>query len=824
LIDLNSVAWTEPSIFDFSMRSRFCTLLALVFIVAGALQGSIHADDPLDPAPLKPARDFGQTPVTKAGKTFIYKYSAGKPRRLEVYFPPNHDSKISQPKVTEPKVPEPNVPGIIFFHGGSWKNGTLNQFRRACEYFASRGLVCATAEYQMLGSEDAAKLPAGETRKRVCVTDAKSAIRWFKKHAAEFGMDANRIVAAGGSAGGHIAALATLNPGLNDPGDDTNIDTSVAAYLWFNPAFETDDFKDIEIDVLRFLKPDIAPAIAFFGTEDPWKIGWDVAQRKLKAIGNTSVQTLVARGQSHSFFNKEPWQSATLVQADRFLIQQGLLTGQPTLIAPSEAQMVPDDSKTLNVVFIIADDLGWGELGCYGQTKIPTPNLDRLASQGMRFTQHYSGAPVCAPSRCALMTGKHLGHAEIRGNLQASKHFKKFTEGQYPLSESAVTIFQRFQEAGYATGAMGKWGLGPVGSTGDPNRKGFDLFFGYNCQAVAHSYYPRSLWRNSDTFILNPTPIPGHAKQPTGDVTMQPWIGQTHSSSVIVSEAENFIESNRAKPFFLYLPFIEPHVAMHPPIEAVQRFPLDWDDEVYRGANGYLPHPRPRAAYAAMISELDNHVGRILDAIDKAKLADDTLVIFTSDNGPTHEHPADPRFHAGGADPKFFNSTGGLRGYKGSVYEGGLRVPMIARLPGRIAAGSVSDFPSYFPDWFPTLCDAARLEKSADLDGESLWTVMTQKKKQNRRTPMIWVFPEYGGQIAVRLDQYKVVRRDLRTKKPGAWEVYHLEKDRTEQHDLAARNEPLVKRVENLLQKQVDQNDIFPFPLPTPGSQPDRKD
>jgi arylsulfatase A len=774
---------------------KLMTILAL-----SLLASAMHADEKSvrDAAAARP-KVASTSPA--AGKVFVYKHSAGKPRQMEVYFPANHDPSKSK------------VPGMILFHGGSWKGGSLSQFRRACAYFASRGLVCATAEYQMLSDEDAAKLPAGQTRKRACVTDAKSAIRWFKQHADEFGMDANRIISGGGSAGGHISALATLNPGLNDPADNTDVDTSVVAYLWFNPAFDTQDAKDPEIDVLRYLNPNVPPAIAFFGTEDPWKIGWDIALRKLKSLGNTTVQPLLAGGQGHGFFNNDPWQTTTLIEADRFLIRQGLLTGQPTLDLPSEARLVPDDSKPLNVVFIIADDLGWGELGCYGQTKIPTPNLDRLASQGVRFTQHYSGAPVCAPSRCTLMTGKHLGHAEIRGNMQASKHFSQFTEGQYPLSESAVTIVQRFQEAGYATGAMGKWGLGPVGSTGEPNRKGFDLFFGYNCQAVAHSYFPPSLWRNSTPIIINQPPVPGHAKQPTGDVTMQPWIGQTYSSSLIVSEAEKFIESNRSNPFFLYLPFIEPHVAMHPPIESVQRFPLEWDKEVYRGANGYLPHPRPRAAYAAMISELDNHVGRILYSLESAKLADNTLVVFTSDNGPTHEHPADPRFHVGGADPKFFNSTGGLRGYKGSVYEGGLRVPMIVRLPGKIAAGSVNDFPSYFPDWFPTLCDAAGLAKTDNLDGGLLWRVMIDDKTQKRRTPLIWVFPEYGGQIAVRMGQYKVVRRDLKTKTPGPWEVYHLAKDQAEEHDQASSGAAQIKRAVELLHEQVSDNDIFPFPI-----------
>ncbi len=472
-------------------------------------------------------------------------------------------------------------------------------------------------------------------------------------------------------------------------------------------------------------------------------------------------------------------------------------------------------AEKLNVVFILADDLGWADVGCYGQQKIPTPNIDRLASQGMRFTQHYSGAPVCAPSRCVLMTGKHLGHAEVRGNMQAKARLPEFDEGQYPLSAGAVTVAQLFHQAGYATGAMGKWGLGPVGSTGDPNRKGFDLFFGYNCQSVAHSYYPTHLWRNSEKVTINRQPIPGHAKQPEGEVKLEDWIGENYAPKLMVAEAEKFIQQHANEPFFLYLPFIEPHVAMHPPRESVDKFPVEWDKEVYRGVNGYLPHPRPRAAYAAMIHDLDSYVGRVMAALERAGVGERTLVVFTSDNGATHGDRPDERFHVGGADPKFFQSTADLRGYKGSVYEGGIRVPMIARLPGRIASGVVNHTPSYFADWLPTLCEAAGFTQPAQLDGQSLWPVLTglQANLPERR-PMIWVFPEYGGQVAVRLDDFKVVRRDLKTKSPKPWEVYNLANDRSETHDLAAENSVLIETAIQLLKREVAANKIFPLTIP----------
>jgi arylsulfatase A len=467
-----------------------------------------------------------------------------------------------------------------------------------------------------------------------------------------------------------------------------------------------------------------------------------------------------------------------------------------------------------NVVVILADDLGWGETGCYGQTKIRTPNIDRLAAQGMRFTRHYSGAPVCAPSRCVLMTGKHLGHAEIRGNRQAKIHFPQFAEGQYPLSERSLTLAQVFQRSGYTTGAIGKWGLGPVGSSGDPNRKGFELFFGYNCQSIAHSYYPPHLWRNDKRIVINAKPVPGHRKQPQGGVRLDDWIGEIYAPKLMIDEAVKFIETNRSRPFFLYLPFIEPHVAMHPPRQSVTRFPAEWDTEAYRGQCGYLPHPRPRAAYAAMITDLDSYVGRIMETLDKIGLADRTLVIFSSDNGTTHPHPADKRYHVGGVDAAFFNSTAGLRGFKGSLYEGGIRVPLIVRWPGRVKTGAVSDTPGYFADWFPTLCDAAGLEKPSDLDGESLWPIMTGAKAPMSRKPMIWAFPEYGGQVAVRLGDFKIIRQGLTTRSPGPWEVYDLGRDAAEQHDLADSHTDLIHQAEKILRREVAQNAVFPLVIP----------
>jgi acetyl esterase len=254
-----------------------------------------------------------------AGKRFVYKQSGGKPQELEIHFPPGWDATKSK------------VPGAILFHGGSWRGGDLNQFRHACHYLASRGLVAATANYRMLTADEVKGLPEGESNKRACVTDAKSAIRWMKQHATELGIDPQRLIAGGGSAGGHVALLATTNPGLNDPADPKDFDTSVVAYLLFNPALRMDK-PDAEVDALQQIKADLPPAIFFFGDQDhQWKPAADAVLQKLKTMGNKSAQLWIAEGKGHGFFNQPPWQDLTLAEADRFLVAHGLLTGTSTL-------------------------------------------------------------------------------------------------------------------------------------------------------------------------------------------------------------------------------------------------------------------------------------------------------------------------------------------------------------------------------------------------------------------------------------------------------------------------------------------------------------
>ncbi|QDT07866.1 Arylsulfatase [Rubripirellula lacrimiformis] len=450
-----------------------------------------------------------------------------------------------------------------------------------------------------------------------------------------------------------------------------------------------------------------------------------------------------------------------------------------------------------NIVFILADDLGYGELGCYGQQKIRTPHIDSLARDGMTFLHHYTGAPVCAPARCTLMTGQHLGHAQIRGNRDSGNG--RIYPGQWPITDDVVTVAEVLKQAGYTTGAFGKWGLGPSNTSGSPIKQGFDRFFGYNCQRNAHSYYPTFLDSNEKEVTINPYPIPGHDRKPDGEVVADDYRSKTYAPDRILSEAIRFLDQNKKRPFFLYLPFVEPHVSMQPPQRWIDEYPTQWDEEhgPYRGENGYLPHPRPRAAYAAMISDLDEHVGQILQRLEQHGLSDNTIVVFTSDNGPTHGS-RNPEFHVGGAACTFFDSNRGLRGWKGSCYEGGIRIPCVVRWPGHVGAGTKNSEPTYFPDWFPTLTSIAggKLPTSQTIDGVDLNPVLRGEALSGRDQPLIWDFSGYGGIAAVRDGRWKAVRRGVSGTQPSAWELYDLSVDETESNDLSAQHPDVVDRLE----------------------------
>jgi arylsulfatase len=421
----------------------------------------------------------------------------------------------------------------------------------------------------------------------------------------------------------------------------------------------------------------------------------------------------------------------------------------------------------------------------------------------MRFTRHYAGAPVCAPSRCVLMTGRHLSKAYIRNNRELKP------EGQAPIPSPGTTVADIMRRAGYATGAFGKWGLGFVGTSSDPAALGFDEFFGYNCQREAHSFYPGHLWHNTDKIVINEPAIPGHHRGAVpGNFDFSTFHGQNYAPELIRDAALTFIreQAGTGTPFFAYLPFVEPHLAMHPPQEWVDQYPTDWDPPRASYKAQYLPHPRPRAGYAAMISHLDDHVGQVLALLDELGLRDNTLVIFTSDNGPTH---------CVEVDVAFFNSAGGLRGDKGRVYEGGLRVPMLARWPGRIQAGSSTDHVSGFQDVLATLCALTDQPLPEVSDGVSFLPSLLGTP-QPPQPVLAWEFQGYGGQQAIILDgRWKGVRGGLHRKKSGgplsAWEVYDLTTDPSETTDLAAERPDLVARIDAAM--TANRNDDSPFLL-----------
>ncbi len=450
-------------------------------------------------------------------------------------------------------------------------------------------------------------------------------------------------------------------------------------------------------------------------------------------------------------------------------------------MSPSMLLLAALSAPTPSVILIVADDLGWGEVGCYGQKKIRTPSLDRMAREGTRLTNFYAGSPVCAPSRCCLMTGKHGGHAWVRNNLAVKP------EGQTPVPASEVMLTELLAAHGLETAAMGKWGLGPPGSAGDPLKRGFKHFFGYNCQAHAHSHYPTWVYRDAEKIKLD-----NDGKK-----------GKQHTHDLFEKEALSFLEKNKGKPFFLFLPFTIPHVALQADDAWMKEYTaLKWEDPPYTG-KGYLPHPTPRAAYAAMITRMDATVGKILDRLKTLGRDRDTLVLFSSDNGATHD--------AGGADTKFFDSVGHLRGRKGSVYEGGLRVPMIAWQPGTVKAGAVSDHPAYFPDFMPTVLESVgasgRLPKG--LDGISFLPLL-KGEAQKAHEHLFWEFHGYGGQQAVRQGQWKALRRDLHKGKK-VLELYDLKADPSETKNVAAENADVAKRLEKVLDTGRTPSKLFPI-------------
>lgn len=435
-----------------------------------------------------------------------------------------------------------------------------------------------------------------------------------------------------------------------------------------------------------------------------------------------------------------------------------------------------------NIIFILADDLGYGDLGCYGQGKIKTPNIDTMASEGMRFTDHYSGSAVCAPARCSLMTGKHSGHATIRENCQL------------PLNANDVIIPQLLKKAGYTTGAIGKWGLGEAGSISTPNKVGFDYFYGYLNQGVAHFYYSPWVWKNEEKIMIKE-----NADGKRG----------VYTHDLLTEEALKFIKDNKDNPFFLYLPYAIPHAEMAVPDDSLRQYKGKFPERPYKGGDGgggygtglpgYGAHETPNACYAAMISRMDGDVGKIFKLLKKLGIDEDTLVIFTSDNGPSGE---------GGNSTNYFNSSGQLRAQKASLYDGGIRVPMIARWPGKIKADSTSKHISAFWDFMPTFTELAGAEAVSDTDGISMVSVLRgQSGKQKRHEFLYWELKRKAAQT-VRMGDWKGIRFG----KKGKLELYNLKDDIGEKNDVADKYPEIISKMEAVMSKTRTRSADFPLP------------
>ncbi|MFB3904524.1 MAG: arylsulfatase [Acidobacteriota bacterium] len=460
-----------------------------------------------------------------------------------------------------------------------------------------------------------------------------------------------------------------------------------------------------------------------------------------------------------------------------------------------------------NLVFILADDLGYGDIACFGQEKIETPNIDKLAASGMRFTRHYSGSPVCAPSRCVLMTGLHSGHTWVRNNREVQP------EGQEPLPAGTVTLPGLLRKRGYVTGAFGKWGLGGPGSSGDPLVQGFDRFFGYNCQRHAHNYYPTYLWDDDRKRPLDNPDFSPHQQlpanlDPADPASYKQYSGPQYSPDIIAAEARQFVKANAGRPFFLYLATTVPHLALQVPEDSLSEYLGRFPETPYRGENRYLPHRAPRAAYAAMITRMDREVGRLMKLIEDLGLGKRTVFVFTSDNGPVYDR-------LGATDSDFFNSSGGLHGRKGSVYEGGIRVPMIVSWPGRIAAQSRSERVTGFEDWLVTLLELTGTPKPDLTDGIGFVPTLFGRSQPAR--PFLYrEFPAYGGQQSVLAGEWKLVRRNLlpTPRQPGnpTAELYHLASDPQESRDVTARHPEIVARLTEIMRAQHVASPRFPFP------------
>ncbi|MEM7474100.1 MAG: arylsulfatase [Planctomycetota bacterium] len=427
-----------------------------------------------------------------------------------------------------------------------------------------------------------------------------------------------------------------------------------------------------------------------------------------------------------------------------------------------------------NIVYILLDDAGYGDLSCYGQDKFETPNIDRLASEGMRFTQHYSGSTVCAPTRCCLMTGVHTGHSYVRGNREVKP------EGQAPMPADIVTLPRLMRSGGYVTGAFGKWGLGSPSSPSDPAEH-FDLFFGYNCQREAHTYYPKHLWKNKEKISMD---------------------GETHSADVIQAATLEFIREHKDKPFFVFMPVTIPHAAMHATEEYIAPFRKKFPEfESKTGKYAGTTVNNPIAAFAGMMTQVDVHVGQVLDLLEELDLDDNTLVMLSSDNGPHME---------GGHDPKFFDSNGPLKGHKRDLYDGGVRAPLIARWPGKIKAGTESQLISAHWDMLPTFCELGKVKAPVGIDGISMVNEL-MGRPQKKHDYLYWEFYERGGKKAARFGDWKAIQQNINKNPKAPIELYFLPDDIGEENNVADEHADKIAQAKKIFEEAHTPSEFWAF-------------
>lgn len=446
-----------------------------------------------------------------------------------------------------------------------------------------------------------------------------------------------------------------------------------------------------------------------------------------------------------------------------------------------------------NVIIILADDLGYGELGCYGQTKIKTPNIDRLARSGIRFTQYYSGNTVCAPSRCALLTGKHTGHADIRDNFEMGGFPDNEERGQLPMQAGQFTLAHLLKQQGYKTAIIGKWGLGMPDNEGKPANAGFDFFYGYACQKQAHNYYPSHLWKNNQWDTLRNGYFSPHQKFDkekgllTQEIVKSNYTGLDYAPAMMRKQALSFISST-SQPYLLYYAISMPHLGLQVPVEELDAY-SNIPDSPYLGDRQYLPHHRPRAAYAAMVTRLDQEVGVLLDAVIKSGKEKNTLVLFISDNGATLPG-------TGGADTRYFKSNADLRGYKTELYEGGIRVPCIVSWPGKIKPGLVNHSVIAAWDWLSTIADIVHSKiDTSKTDGISLASVLFKNQLLNSDRYLYWEYSSNGGSRAIRQGDWKLIWNS----KNQEGELYNLKQDTGEANNLILTQATLAQDLHTLM-------------------------